>query len=188
MMYQPATTRAALLPSLEKALAIYGAGKGGKNPVKDKAKLVADLRKAVDALISPDPLRREFLGHVRIVNTLHGAVEHDPAAVEFAGRLAALTAIVDAIRTTMNPIRRTSRKSWATSAGCSIHRLLAWTCLPNSRLELSGLLHLWVLGEHHGSAFQPQDSLVRIPRHSCAKDAEIDTTSKARESGSKIEP
>ena len=33
--------------SLEKALAIYGAGKSGKNPVKDKAKLVADLRKAV---------------------------------------------------------------------------------------------------------------------------------------------
>ena len=35
--------------SLEKALAIYGAGKGGKNPVKDKVKLVAELRKAVDA-------------------------------------------------------------------------------------------------------------------------------------------
>ena len=35
--------------SLEKALAIYGAGKGGKSPVKDKAKLVADLHKAVYA-------------------------------------------------------------------------------------------------------------------------------------------
>jgi type I restriction enzyme R subunit len=34
--------------SLERALAIYGAGKDGKNPVKDKAKLVEDLRKAVD--------------------------------------------------------------------------------------------------------------------------------------------
>ena len=34
--------------SLEKALAIYGAGKGGKNPVRDKAKLVADLRTAVE--------------------------------------------------------------------------------------------------------------------------------------------
>jgi type I restriction enzyme R subunit len=30
--------------SLEKALAIYGAGGGGGGPVKDKAKLVADLR------------------------------------------------------------------------------------------------------------------------------------------------
>src|SRR5437867_10971958 len=34
--------------SLEKALAIYGAGKGGAMPVRDKAKLVADLRKAVE--------------------------------------------------------------------------------------------------------------------------------------------
>lgn len=124
--------------SLEKALAIYGAGKDGKNPVKDKAKLVADLRiaveaatafcatrqvilpaieqlavgsmqrlqkvaDAVDALISPDPLRREFLGHERIVNTLYGAVKPDPAALEFAGRVATLTAIADAIRTKLNP-------------------------------------------------------------------------------------
>ncbi len=35
--------------SLEKALAIYGAGKGGVSPVKDKAQLVAALREAVTA-------------------------------------------------------------------------------------------------------------------------------------------
>jgi type I restriction enzyme R subunit len=35
--------------SLERALAIYGAGKDGQNPVKDKQKLVSDLRKAIDA-------------------------------------------------------------------------------------------------------------------------------------------
>ena len=35
--------------SLEKALAIYGAGKGGTNPVKDKSTLVAALRQAVAA-------------------------------------------------------------------------------------------------------------------------------------------
>ena len=124
--------------SLEKALAIYGAGKGGNNPVKDKQKLVADLRKAVDAatafcalrqvilpaieqllagslerlqrvddavnaLISPDPLRREFFDHERIVNTLYGAVMPDPSALEFAGRVACLAAIAAAIRTTLNP-------------------------------------------------------------------------------------
>ena len=33
--------------SLEKALAIYGAGGGGENPVRDKAQLVEDLRTAV---------------------------------------------------------------------------------------------------------------------------------------------
>ena len=124
--------------SLEKALAIYGAGKGGKNPVKDKAKLVADLRQAVEAattfcatrqvilpaieqlptgslerlqriddavnaLISPDPLRREFFGHERLVSTLYGAVKPDPAALEFAGRVACIAAIADAIRTKLNP-------------------------------------------------------------------------------------
>ena len=35
--------------SLEKALAIYGAGKGGANPVRDKAQLVAALREAITA-------------------------------------------------------------------------------------------------------------------------------------------
>lgn len=124
--------------SLEKALAIYGAGKDGKTPVKDKKKLVEELRKAVgvatafcarrqvilpaieqlvsgslerlqriddavNALISPDPLRREFMGHERIVGTLYGAVKPDPAALEFAGRVACLTAIAEAIRTKLNP-------------------------------------------------------------------------------------
>ncbi len=124
--------------SLEKALAIYGAGKGGQNPVKDKAKLVADLRRAVEAatafcatrqvilpaieqlavgsmerlqrmddavnaLISPDPLRREFFGHERIVGTLYGAVKPDPAALEFSSRVACLCAIGDAIRAKLNP-------------------------------------------------------------------------------------
>jgi type I restriction enzyme R subunit len=124
--------------SLEKALAIYGPGGGGGGPVKDKTKLVEDLRRAVDAattfcatrqvilpaieqlvagslerlqriddavnaLISPDPLRREFLGHERLVGTLYGAVKPDPAALEFAGRVACIAAIADAIRTKLNP-------------------------------------------------------------------------------------
>jgi type I restriction enzyme, R subunit len=124
--------------SLEKALAIYGAGEGGKSPVKDKQKLVEDLRRAmdaavlfcanravvlaaieqlpagsferlqrigdaVDALISPDPLRREFFLHERLVITLYNAVKPDPAALEFAGRVACLVAISDAIRAKLNP-------------------------------------------------------------------------------------
>src|SRR4029450_8751207 len=34
--------------SLEKALAIYGLGTGGERPLRDKKKLVAELRKAVE--------------------------------------------------------------------------------------------------------------------------------------------
>jgi type I restriction enzyme R subunit len=124
--------------SLEKALAIYGVGKDGKTPVKDKKKLVEELGNAVgaavlfctgkgvllaaieqlppgdiqrlariddavNALISPDPLRREFLGHERLVSTLYNAVKPDPAALEFASRVACLAAIADAIRAKLNP-------------------------------------------------------------------------------------
>ena len=58
---------------------------------------------AVNALISPDPLRREFIGHERLVSTLYGAVKPDPAALEFAGRVACLAAIAAAIRTKLDP-------------------------------------------------------------------------------------
>jgi type I restriction enzyme R subunit len=124
--------------SLEKALAIYGAGKDGKSPVKDKQQLVEELRKAVvdatafcaghkvmlaqiealaagslerlqhvkdamDALISPDPLRRDFFAHERLVSTLYRAVKPDPAALEFASRVACLTTLAEAIRAKLNP-------------------------------------------------------------------------------------
>jgi len=124
--------------SLEKALAIYGAGKDGKTPVKDKKKLVEELGKAIDAavlfcagqgvslaafeqlpagdmqrlaqiddsvnaLISPDALRREFLGHERLVSTLYSAVKPDPAALEFASSVACISAIANAIRAKLNP-------------------------------------------------------------------------------------
>ncbi|MBI3270967.1 MAG: type I restriction endonuclease subunit R [Planctomycetes bacterium] len=124
--------------SLEKALAIYGKGKGGERPLRDKSKLVGDLRKAVkaavtfcakhgvevaaieklpsgsmkrlssiaaavDALISPDPLRKEFLAHERLVYTLYEAVKPDPAVVEFAGRVAFFSAIAGEIRTKLSP-------------------------------------------------------------------------------------
>ena len=124
--------------SLEKALAIYGAGKGGKSPVKDKRELVDELRQAmeaatvfcaahgvmlatieqlplgsmdrlhhlgeaVNALIAPDPLRREFFAHERLVAVLYTAVKPDPAAVEFTERAACLATIADAIRAKLNP-------------------------------------------------------------------------------------
>ncbi|MGB5062716.1 MAG: type I restriction endonuclease subunit R [Candidatus Competibacter sp.] len=124
--------------SLEKALAIYGAGKDGKSPVKDKQQLVAELRQAMvdatafcaargvmlaeiealaagslerlqriedamNALISPDPLRRDFFVHERLVSTLYRAVKPDPSALEFSGRVACLTTLVEAIRAKLNP-------------------------------------------------------------------------------------
>ncbi len=124
--------------SLEKALAIYGAGKDGKSPVKDKQQLVEELRKSVvdatafcevhgvmlaeieataagsmerlsriqdgmNALISPDPLRRDFFAHERLVSTLYRAVKPDLSALEFASRVACLTTLAEAIRAKLNP-------------------------------------------------------------------------------------
>jgi len=124
--------------SLERALAIYGVGKGGQTPVQDKKKLLEDLRQAVDeatrfcavhgvilpaieqlppgdmrrlerigdavdALISPDPLRKEFFAHERIVRTLYNAVKPDPAGLQFAPRAGTLAAIAEAIRGRINP-------------------------------------------------------------------------------------
>ena len=124
--------------SLEKALALYGAGQGGQSPVRDKQQLVGELRQALaaatgfcaargvaleaieaapaaslerleriedglNALISPDPLRRDFLAHERLVGTLYQAVKPDPAALEFAARVACLATLADAIRARLNP-------------------------------------------------------------------------------------
>jgi type I restriction enzyme R subunit len=120
--------------SLERALAIYGAGQGGRTPVRDKARLVEDLRAAlatalafcrqhgldvpaivglpggslerlarladaVELLISPDPLRKAFLEHHRLVATLYRAVKPDPVALEFFDAVACLGTIADNIAT-----------------------------------------------------------------------------------------
>ncbi|HUE86432.1 MAG TPA: type I restriction enzyme endonuclease domain-containing protein [Vicinamibacterales bacterium] len=124
--------------SLEKALAIYGAGKGGTNPVKEKAQLVAALREAVqaatvfcathgvdlvalealplgslerleavenaiNALIAPESLRRDFLGHEHVLRTLYRAIKPDPAALEFAQRVAGIATLAAAIRAKLSP-------------------------------------------------------------------------------------
>ena len=124
--------------SLEKALAIYGAGKAGVNPVKDKAELVAALRdavdavtkfcsdhgvdlaamealpigglerlsaveNAVDALIGPDAVRRDFLSLEKLVDTLYRAVKPDLAAIEFSHRILGLSTLAGAIRAKLRP-------------------------------------------------------------------------------------
>lgn len=124
--------------SLERALAIYGKGGGGINPVRDKAELAQALARAVEAastycankgvdlaaiealplgdfqrlkrvddavnaLISPDALRRDFLGHERLVSTLYRAVKPDLAALAQTSRVACLATLAETIRTRLNP-------------------------------------------------------------------------------------
>ena len=61
----------------------------------DRLNRIAD---AVDRLISPDPLRKEFLGHVRWVTTLYQAVKPDPAIISFSARVGTLALIANTIR------------------------------------------------------------------------------------------
>ncbi len=67
---------------------------------------------AVDRLISPDPLRKEFLAHERWCHALYQAVKPDPAVAEFSGRVACL-AVIGAARSGSAPARDrpTSRRS-----------------------------------------------------------------------------
>jgi len=120
--------------SLEKALAIYGQGRNGALPVREKAQLLADLKQAVsettefclrhhvsvaeiessaagslerlklladavNALISPDPVRKEFLASVRLVTTLYGAAKPDPAVLAFAGPVNCFVTLAGSIQT-----------------------------------------------------------------------------------------
>jgi type I restriction enzyme R subunit len=61
------------------------------------------IEDAMNALISPDPLRRDFFAHERLVSTLYRAVKPDPSALEFASRVAGLTTLSEAIRAKLNP-------------------------------------------------------------------------------------
>ena len=59
---------------------------------------LAHIADAVDRLISPDPLRKEFLALERRAHTLYQAVKPDPAVAEFSARVGVVRVIADAIR------------------------------------------------------------------------------------------
>jgi len=56
------------------------------------------IGEAVNALISPDTVRRDFFAQERYVSALFKALKPDRSAFEFAGRVGCLGAIADAIR------------------------------------------------------------------------------------------
>lgn len=61
------------------------------------------LADAVDALISPDGVRNDFLSRQRLVHTLYTALKPDRTAVEFSGINALLALLAAAIRERLNP-------------------------------------------------------------------------------------
>jgi type I restriction enzyme R subunit len=71
-------------------------------PVGDFQRL-KKIDEGVNELISPDALRRDFLGHERLVGTLYRAVKPDLAALAHTGRVACLATLAEAIRAKLNP-------------------------------------------------------------------------------------
>jgi type I restriction enzyme R subunit len=59
---------------------------------------VERIGKAVNTLISPDAVRKDFIAHEKIVRTLFQAVKPDPAVVALVSAVSCLITIADAIR------------------------------------------------------------------------------------------
>ncbi|MEX2148798.1 MAG: type I restriction endonuclease subunit R [Steroidobacteraceae bacterium] len=66
----------------------------------ERAQAVAD---GGDSLLAPDTVKKDFLGHARLVDALYSAVKPDPVAVEFAVRCGTLRALADYIRNLSEP-------------------------------------------------------------------------------------
>ena len=117
--------------NLEQALAVYGKGTGGETPVRDKAKLVAELKlaledaeafckkqnvdtiainnqhsmeklkaigDAVNELISPDTMRKDFLAKEKLTRALFDAVKPDSIVSAYVSRVNCLSIIANEIR------------------------------------------------------------------------------------------
>jgi len=95
--------------SLEKALAIYGAGHGGANPVQDKRKLVEGLREAVVAatafctahgsMLPPSealPTGMERL--TQVADAINRFISPDPLRKEFLAQERLVTALFNAVK------------------------------------------------------------------------------------------
>jgi len=189
--------------SLEKALAIYGKGKGGANPVKDKAELVAALREAVDeatafcaghgvdllamealpvgslerleavenaveVLIAPEAVRRDYFGHEKLVGTFYRAVKPDPAAMAFAERVAGILALAGAVRTRLRPdppdisevMQQIRRRLDESIAGLTI-REAGPPAIDLSKINFEALAQRFKVSRHRNTEIEALKAAIR---------------------------
>lgn len=122
---------------LEKALAIYGSGKGGgEMPVKNKTELIEALKialeqvkefcrkqnvdldavtnepakhfvGAVEQLVKTDPVKDEFLANARDIEKLYKAVMPDPIIPTLAPKAQVIAELAKAVRATKDPVNIT---------------------------------------------------------------------------------
>jgi type I restriction enzyme, R subunit len=102
----PVRDKQQLVEQLQQAVdaAVTFCGEHGTDIVEIEALPPASLDRltkigdAVDQLILPDPLRKDFLAHAKWASTLYEAVKPDPAVIAFTARVACLNVIAAAIR------------------------------------------------------------------------------------------
>jgi type I restriction enzyme R subunit len=107
----PVRDKSALLASLEAALAtvvqfchVHGVDLSAiESASEGSLNRLTRLGDAVDRLISPDPLREEFLGHERLVTLLYDALKPDPSLIALWPRVRILTIVARAIRERTEP-------------------------------------------------------------------------------------
>jgi type I restriction enzyme, R subunit len=107
--------------SLERALAIYGAGKGGKTPVKDKAKLVEELRAAVDAATAYCAAHRVKLAEMeglpagslerlqKLADAVNELISPDSARQDFTAHQRLVTTLYTAVKPDKAAVEFTTR-------------------------------------------------------------------------------
>lgn len=61
------------------------------------------IKRAADAVMAPEAVRRDFLAHASLVHGLYQAVKPDPVASQFAQRVATLSAIALDVKQTTEP-------------------------------------------------------------------------------------
>ena len=109
----PVRDKAQLVETLRHAIdeaAVFCANHGillpdGEEPAMGGLDRLQRLDTAVEAVISPDGLRRDFRSHGRTVSLLHRAIMPDPAALAFAARATSLATIAGTIRAKRDPGR-----------------------------------------------------------------------------------
>jgi type I restriction enzyme R subunit len=107
----PVRDKAKLAEDLREAISkatSFGLGHGVDLAKIEKASAgqlekLALVEAAVESLISPEELRKDFFAHERLVSALYKAVKPDPAAIEFTARIGCIATIAESIRAKLNP-------------------------------------------------------------------------------------
>jgi type I restriction enzyme, R subunit len=125
-----------VVASLEKALAIYGAGKGGKNPIKDKKELAVQLRATVEAattfcknhgvdLTAIEAIPQTSMERLCAVqNAIEALIAPEPVRLDFFGHERLVSTLYRAVKPDPSALESTERVAGIMELGGAIRARL----------------------------------------------------------------